>query len=77
MKNLIKSIIEEEAYLLGISSSMLLKLADRGSQMAFRHKLVELLEKIWIDEKPKRKLREIILSCAYGGAIAKSVEKES
>ena len=73
MKNRVKKIIEEEAAFLTITPEKFRQFAERGCQIAFRDDLETRIDKFGGEELEEDYLIEIILSCAYGGAIEELV----
>jgi len=71
MKNRVKKIIEEEADFLKITPEKFRQFAEMGCQIAFRDDLETLIEKFGGEGIQEDCLREILLTCAYGGAIEK------
>jgi len=73
MKNRLKKIIEEEATFLTITPEKFRQFAERGCRIAFSDDLATRIEKFGGEELEDDYLIEIILSCAYGGAIEELV----
>ena len=71
MKNRIKRIIEEETAFLKITPEMFKQFAERGCRIAFNDDLATRIEKAGGEELQQGGLREILLSCVYGGLIEK------
>ena len=69
MKNRIKKILEEEAAFLNITPEKFRQFAERGCQMAFKDDLTTRIEKFGGEDLHEDKLREILLTCTYGGII--------